>query len=113
MLVTGGGSGIGRQMGVQAAERGAHVIIWDRDGKAGDRVRDEIRKAGGSAESHTVDITDVAGVNAAAKASGAVDVVINNAGIVAGKHLLSSSEESIRRTYEVNALGLYWVSIMT
>ncbi len=110
VLVTGGGSGIGRQMGVQAAERGAHVIIWDRDGKAGDRVRDEIRKAGGSAESHTVDITDVAGVNAAAKASGAVDVVINNAGIVAGKHLLDSTEDSIRRTYEVNALGLYWVT---
>jgi all-trans-retinol dehydrogenase (NAD+) len=110
LLVTGGGSGIGRQMGVQAAERGAHVIIWDRDGKAGDRVRDEIRKAGGSAESHTVDITDVAGVNAAARGSGAVDVVINNAGIVAGQHLLDSTEDSIRRTYEVNALGLYWVT---
>ncbi len=110
VLVTGGGSGIGRQMGVQAAQRGAHVIIWDRDGKAGDRVRDEIRKAGGSAEAHTVDITDVAGVNRAAKDSGVVDVVINNAGIVAGKHLLDSTEESIRRTYEVNALGLYWVT---
>jgi all-trans-retinol dehydrogenase (NAD+) len=110
VLVTGGGSGIGRQMSLQAAQRGAHVIIWDRDAQAGDRVRDEIREARGSAEAHAVDITDVAGVNSAATASGVVDVVINNAGIVAGKHLLESTEESIRRTYEVNALGLYWVT---
>ena len=110
VLVTGGGSGIGRQMSLQAAQRGAHVIIWDRDAKASARVTDEIRDAGGTAESHAVDITDVAGVNSAATASGVVDVVINNAGIVAGKHLLESTEESIRRTYEVNALGLYWVT---
>lgn len=110
VLVTGGGSGIGRQMSMQAAERGAHVIIWDRDAKAGTRVTEEIRDAGGSAESHFVDITDVAGVNRAAAESGVVDVVINNAGIVAGKHLLESTEDSIRRTYEVNALGLYWVT---
>jgi all-trans-retinol dehydrogenase (NAD+) len=110
VLVTGGGSGIGRQMSLQAAQRGAHVIIWDRDANAGSRVCDEIRDAGGTAESHTVDITDIAGVNSAASESGVVDVVINNAGIVAGKHLLESTEESIRRTYEVNALGLYWVT---
>lgn len=110
VLVTGGGSGIGRQMSLHAAQRGAHVIIWDRDDTAGTGVRDEIRAAGGTAESHAVDITDVAGVNKAAMSSGVVDVVINNAGIVAGKHLLDSTEESIRRTYEVNALGLYWVT---
>jgi len=110
VLITGGGSGIGRQMAVQAATRGAHIIIWDRDRDAAERVRDEIIAAGGTAESHTVDITEVAVVNRVAERSGVVDVLINNAGIVAGKHLLDSTESDIRRTYEVNALALYWVT---
>lgn len=110
VLITGGGSGIGRQMAVQAATRGAHIIIWDRDRDAAERVRDEIIAAGGTADSHTVDITEVAVVNRVAERSGVVDVLINNAGIVAGKHLLDSTESDIRRTYEVNALALYWVT---
>lgn len=110
VLITGGGSGLGRQMGVQAARRGAHIIIWDRDRDAAERVRDEIVAAGGSAESHIVDITEVAVVNRVAERTGRVDVLINNAGIVAGKHLLDSTESDIRRTYEVNALALYWVT---
>ncbi len=110
VLITGGGSGIGRQMAVQAATRGAHIIIWDRDRDAAERVRDEIIAAGGTAESHTVDITEVAVVNRVAERSGVVDVLINNAGIVAGKHLLDSTESDIRRTYDVNALALYWVT---
>jgi all-trans-retinol dehydrogenase (NAD+) len=110
ILITGGGSGIGRQMGLQAADRGAHVIIWDRDRDAAERVTTEIVAAGGTAESHVVDITEVAVVNRVAERSGVVDVLINNAGIVAGKHLLDATEASIRRTYEVNALALYWVT---
>lgn len=110
ILITGGGSGLGRQMGVQAATRGAHVIIWDRDRDAAERVRDEIIAAGGSAESHVVDITEVAVVNRVADRTGVVDVLINNAGVVAGKHLLEASENDIRRTYAVNALALYWVT---
>lgn len=110
ILITGGGSGLGRQMGLQAAQRGAHIVIWDRDRDAAERVRDEIIAAGGTAESHVVDITEVAVVNRVAERSGVVDILINNAGVVAGKHLLDSSENDIRRTYEVNALALYWVT---
>ena len=110
VLITGGGSGIGRQMAVQAARRGSHIIIWDRDRDAAERVRDEIVAAGGSAESHVVDITEVPVVTRVAERTGRVDVLINNAGIVAGKHLLDSTESDIRRTYEVNSLALYWVT---
>lgn len=110
VLITGGASGLGRQMAIQAAARGAHAIIWDRDKDASERVRDEIVAAGGHAESHVVDITEVALVNRVAERTGAVDVLVNNAGVVAGKHLLDSTETGIRRTYEVNALALYWVT---
>lgn len=110
VLITGGGSGLGRQLGLQAAQRGAHIIIWDRDRDAAERVRDEIIAVGRSSESHVVDITEVAVVNRVAERTGPVDVLINNAGIVAGKHLLESTESDIRRTYDVNALALYWVT---
>ena len=110
ILITGGGSGLGRQMGIQAARKGAHIIIWDRDRDAAERVRDEIIAARGSAESHVVDITEVPVVNRTAERSGRVDVLINNAGIVTGKHLLGATEEGIRRTFEVNTLAHYWVT---
>lgn len=110
ILITGGASGLGRQMGIQAARKGAHIIIWDRDRDAAERVRDEIQGAGGSAESHVVDITEVPVVNRVAERSGRVDVLINNAGVVSGKHLLDATESDIRRTYEVNALAQYWVT---
>ena len=110
VLITGGGSGLGRQLGIQAARKGAHVIIWDRDRDAAERVRDEILAEGGSAESHVVDITEVPVVDRVAERSGRVDVLINNAGVVSGKHLLDATESDIRRTYEVNALAPYWVT---
>lgn len=110
MLITGGGSGLGRQMGIQAAARGAHIVIWDRDRDAAERVRDEIVAAGGSAESHVVDITEIPVVQRVAERSGAIDILINNAGVVTGKHLLDASDAEIRRTYEVNTLALYWVT---
>jgi len=107
VLVTGAGSGIGRLMAVGAARRGARVVLWDRDGGRAHAVRDEI---GGEATAHTVDITDKAAVRAAATETGAVDVVINNAGVVSGQRLLDATEEGIERTFAVNVLGLFWVT---
>ncbi|MFT4235812.1 MAG: SDR family oxidoreductase [Microbacterium sp.] len=107
VLVTGGGSGIGRLMALGAAARGAEVVLWDRDGAAADRVRDEI---GDAARSFAVDVTDVEAVTAAAAEVGRLDVLINNAGVVTGKPLLEASEDEIRRTYDVNVLALYWVT---
>jgi all-trans-retinol dehydrogenase (NAD+) len=107
VLVTGAGSGIGRLMAVGAAGRGARVIIWDRDAERAHAVRDEI---GGDATAQTVDVTDKAAVRAAAAERGAVDIVINNAGVVSGQRLLDATEEGIERTFAVNVLGLFWVT---
>ena len=110
VLITGAGSGIGRRMAIGAAERGADVIIWDVDALAGDRVAAEVRQAGGRALAAAVDVTDATSVAAEALAAGPVDVLINNAGVVTGKRLLDASEAQIRRTFEVNALALYWTT---
>lgn len=110
VLITGGGSGIGRLLALGAAARGAKIVIWDLDSVAGDGVRDEVRAAGGAAESFALDVSNKDEVRATAQATGPVDVVVNNAGVVTGKRLLEASEEAIERTIKVNTLALYWVT---
>lgn len=110
VLITGGGSGIGRLMALKAAQRGARVIVWDLSEESGRAVRDEVRRLGAEAESFVVDVSDRAAVEEAGVEVGAVDVLINNAGVVTGKRLLDASDEEIERTYRVNVLALYWVT---
>jgi 3-hydroxybutyrate dehydrogenase len=57
-MVTGGGSGIGEACARRLAERGATVLIVDRDGEDGARVRAEIVAAGGGADLFVGDLTD-------------------------------------------------------
>jgi Short-chain dehydrogenases of various substrate specificities len=107
VLITGGGSGLGRQLAHQSVARGAKVVLWDRNGAAAERVAGEL---GTSARWAQVDVTDSAAVAAAASDAGAVDVLINCAGVVTGKPLLEASEAEIRRTFEVNTLAGYWTT---
>lgn len=110
VLVTGGGNGLGRQLALGAARRGARVVIWDLSGERGERVRDEVRALGVDADAYTVNVSDRDAVTATAIDTGAVDIVINNAGVVTGRTLLEASEDAIQRTIDVNVLGLYWVT---
>ena len=110
LLVTGGGSGLGRRLALDAARRGSRVVIWDMDAARGAGVRDEIRASGGTAEALAVDVTDKDAVSAAAGSTGPVDVVVNNAGVVSGRHLMEADDAAIERTLQVNVLSLYWVT---
>ncbi|WBL20460.1 SDR family oxidoreductase [Citricoccus sp. NR2] len=110
VLITGGGSGIGRLMAEGAAARGARVIIWDLSAEAGEQVARSIRGRGGEATAQSVDVTDREAVNRTAQDVGGVDILINNAGIVSGKRFADLDHESIERIYAVNVLSLYWVT---
>jgi all-trans-retinol dehydrogenase (NAD+) len=110
VLVTGGGSGLGRRMALEAARRGARVLIWDISADGGADVCDEIRSAGGVAEAQAVNVADRDSVKEAAAAAGPVDVLINNAGVVTGRLLLDAADEDIQRTFNVNVMALYWVT---
>lgn len=110
VLVTGGGSGLGRRTALLAAERGAHVVVWDVSAERGASVRDEAAALGGSAAAHQVDVTDRDAVRVAAQLSGDVDVLVNNAGVVSGRRLLETTDEAVERTMAVNVLALYWVT---
>ena len=110
ILVTGGASGLGRQLATQAAKKGAHVVIWDMNLAAAQKVVSEITASSGSAEAHQVDVTDRDAVNQLAKKVGSVDVLFNNAGVVSGDWFLDLEPASIERTYRVNVLSLYWMT---
>lgn len=106
ILITGGTRGIGRLMALGAARRGAEVVLWSRNTELGERVRAEV---GAPASFHSVDVTDPDAVAAAAEATGPVDIVVNNAGVVTGKAFLDLTEDEIRATFEVNTLAQFRV----
>lgn len=82
-VVTGGAQGIGRAVAERFKASGArHIELWDRDGALAEATAKEL---GEGVSARTVDITDYAAVEAAAKAAeaahGAVDILVNSAGI--------------------------------
>lgn len=105
VLITGGTRGIGRLMAAGAAERGAAVTIWARDAELGQRVASEL-----GVRFRSVDVADPAAVAEAAAATGPIDVLVNNAGVIAGKPFVDLTEDDVRRSYEVNVLAPYRVT---
>ena len=86
IVVTGAGGGFGRLIALKAAARGAKVTLGDINAEAAEAVRQEVRAAGGVAQAVATDVRDLAEVKAlvgaAVEAYGAVDVMLNNAGIM-------------------------------
>ena len=113
VLITGGAGGIGRLMALEAARRGAGVVLWDLSLEGAEAVRAEIRAAGGRAWAFGVDVSDREAVDEAAARTldlGPVDVVVNNAGVVTGATFLETEPEAVERTFAVNTLAAYWVT---
>ena len=83
---TGAGGGFGKLMAEMAAARGAKVVLGDIDEAAATVAAQGIVDAGGEAEAVGVDVTDLAQVQAlvarAVDRFGAVDVMVNNAGVM-------------------------------
>jgi NAD(P)-dependent dehydrogenase (short-subunit alcohol dehydrogenase family) len=113
-LVTGAGSGIGREVARAFASEGAHVAVADIDPNMAERSAEEIRKTGGSAHAFALDVTDdkaVAGfIKAAVSRLGRIDVLVNSAGIREIKPVLELSLEEWRRVIDVNITGVFLCS---
>ncbi|XP_038051325.1 epidermal retinol dehydrogenase 2-like [Patiria miniata] len=112
VLVTGGGSGIGRLMAVRFAQRGCTVILWDVNEKGNEETAVMIREAGGKVHAYTVDVSKMSTVTqAAAKVKqdvGEVSILVNNAGIIIGRTLLELTEAEFTRTMAINAMAHVW-----
>jgi NAD(P)-dependent dehydrogenase (short-subunit alcohol dehydrogenase family) len=113
VLVVGGASGIGREVVLMAAERGAHVVVADRELEAATKVAAEAQKAAGRevAVAARVDIRDRTSIRAALEATvaayGGVDILINTAALFASSPDGTVSDAQWSATLEVNVTGNY------
>ena len=80
-LVTGATSGIGREIALELAQRGAEVVVHGRSAERGAKTVRDIENAGGKARFVAADLNDANDVRRLAAEAGPVDILINNAGI--------------------------------
>jgi NAD(P)-dependent dehydrogenase (short-subunit alcohol dehydrogenase family) len=113
VIVTGAGQGLGRAYALDAAAEGASVVVNDIDAVAAETVAAEIAGDGGRAVPVVGSVADWdrAGdlVAVCLKEYGAVDGLVNNAGVLNLTPPWDESEMSIRRVVEVNLLGALFV----
>jgi NAD(P)-dependent dehydrogenase (short-subunit alcohol dehydrogenase family) len=103
-LVTGGNRGIGHEACRRLAEAGLDVVLTSRDPEAGRSAAEEL-----GVRWAQLDVSDPASVAACARGQPALDVLVNNAGVLLdeGRSALGLDEETLRATFEVNFFGAF------
>lgn len=111
VVVTGGGSGIGRETAIEFAGEGARVAVSDIDAATAEGAVEEIRKRGGTAEAFQLDTTSPDAVttffDTVEKRFGRLDVLVNSAGIREISPVVELSYEEWSRVMEVNVTGVF------
>jgi NAD(P)-dependent dehydrogenase (short-subunit alcohol dehydrogenase family) len=112
-LITGAGSGIGRQAALLFAREGAAVFVVDVNDAGGHETVSMVKQAGGRAAYCHADISKAADcqrmVAESEQAFGKLNVLFNNAGIMHAKDddAVSTSEEVWDLTLDINAKGVF------
>ncbi|MFF3331465.1 SDR family oxidoreductase [Streptomyces sp. NPDC002888] len=109
-VVTGAASGIGEAVAVLLAAQGARVALLARRGERLEAVAGKIRADGGEALAVVADVTDDASVEAAVaavhEAYGAVDLVVNNAGVMLPHPMTDGRLDEWQRMIDTNVTGV-------
>ncbi|BBA95834.1 putative short chain dehydrogenase/reductase [Actinacidiphila reveromycinica] len=109
-LVTGGTSGIGREIARQLAAAGAEVVISGRDAERGAATVAAIEAAGGKARFFAADMADLDSVGLLAEQAADVDILVNNAGIFDFAPTAEQSVASYDAMFQVNVRALYFLT---
>ena len=107
VIITGGGSGIGRAISLLFAKQGAFVNIIELNPIAADETVNQILQEGGQAKAYTCNIVNQGKVLEVFQQIGRVDILVNNAGIAHVGNLENTSEDDLDRIYQVNVKGAY------
>jgi 3-oxoacyl-[acyl-carrier protein] reductase len=114
-VVTGASKGIGAGIAKALAAEGASVVVNYASSKAGaDAVVAAITAAGGKAIAVGGDVSKAADaqglIDAAVKAYGRLDILVNNSGVYAFGALADITEAEFRRQFDINVLGVLLVT---
>ncbi|WP_026994959.1 SDR family NAD(P)-dependent oxidoreductase [Flectobacillus major] len=107
VVITGGGSGIGRAISVLFAQQGASVNIIELNADAGAETVAEIIQAGGQAQVFACDVSNQEQVASIFQSIGQVHILVNNAGIAHVGNLEKCSSTDFERVFNVNVKGVY------
>jgi short-subunit dehydrogenase len=112
ILITGGAVGMGLLWAEHFANDGANLVLWDIRQEPLDQAAEALRGRGVDVLTQIVDVSDRNAVyQAALKAqaeTGGVDVLVNNAGIVASDDFLKTPDEKISAVIDVDLKALFW-----
>jgi 2-keto-3-deoxy-L-fuconate dehydrogenase len=106
-LVTGGGSGIGKEVCKVLAKQGAHVIVVDLNTDSAKGTIDDITANGNTAEALTLDVTNQGSVTTAFEKLKSLDILVNCAGISHIGSATSTNETDFEKVFQVNVKGVY------
>jgi len=110
VLITGGAQGIGYEMAIKFAGRGAEIVLADINADKLTEAKATLEARGAPASGFQVDVTNPASIAALraqiAAEVGPIDILVNNAGVVFGGPFTQTPLDQHFKTYEVNVLGL-------
>ncbi|MCX4096713.1 SDR family NAD(P)-dependent oxidoreductase [Nocardia sp. alder85J] len=114
-LVTGAGGGVGAAVAEAFAAAGAAVLVTDIDKDAAAEVSARIGRAGGVAEPFTLDVCDGDNARDAAAAAarlgnGTLNILVNNAGVIAPAMFPKMDEARFRKVLDTHVMGSYHCS---
>src|SRR6202012_2734793 len=109
-LVTGGTSGIGREVAKQLAALGAEVVVSGRDAARGAETVAEIEAAGGTARFVAADLADFEAIGALAEEGGEIDIPGNNAGIFDFNPTPEEPRGNFEAMFDVNVRAPYFLT---
>ncbi|MFT3716206.1 MAG: SDR family oxidoreductase [Gordonia sp. (in: high G+C Gram-positive bacteria)] len=109
-VITGAGSGIGRETAYALADLGCEVVLADINRAAAEETAVECKAKGVLTDVYELDVSDVKAVTRFAAdvraAHGVPDIVVNNAGIAVAGSALAASDEQIDRLFGINLRGV-------
>lgn len=113
-IVTGATSGIGLAIATELASRGASLVLVGRQPAAAREVEAQLKRMGADVSFVLADLTDAdapaAVVSATLERHGRVDVLVNNAGMLARGDALACSDEQWARVLDVNLTSAFRLS---
>ncbi|RWS25417.1 17-beta-hydroxysteroid dehydrogenase 13-like isoform X1 [Leptotrombidium deliense] len=114
VLITGAGSGIGKQLSIEFARLGAILVLWDINKEKCEQTAAEIKRNGGVCYCYTVDVSIFDEVEQTSlkvrQGIGDVYLLINNAAVFNCATLLNLSPRDIKKAINTNLMSHFWTT---